>query len=249
ARRSAGDLRQDEPDHRLHCSARGDDLRIREDRCRHSVRARVPGHHQRAGPAVQRSKPRQVSAHGQGGRVKIERRQEEVSSVATSNPPDRPLSELAAMVGGEIVGDPQLRITGGNGLAQASPSELSFYANRRYREELERSRAGAILIGADVPLPPVGAEPDAERGVPKATAVDRNAARGESIPVRSQPAKPSFVKVAFPHLAFAKISWLFHPRPSFAPGVSPRAHVHAQARIHPEATVMAGATVERGASI
>src|SRR5262249_3561760 len=126
---------------------------------------------------------------------------------------------------------------------------LSFYANRRYRAELERSRAGAILIGADVPLRPVGAEPDAERGEPKATAVDRNAARGEAIPVRGQPAKPSFVKVAFPHLAFATISWLFHPRPSVAPGVSPRAHVHAQARIHPEATVMAGATVERGASI
>lgn len=137
--------------------------------------------------------------------------------MATPSSPDRPLSELAALVGGEVVGNPQLRITGVNGLAQAGPSELSFYANRRYRAELDRSRAGAILIGTDMQLPPV--EPR------------------------------SYVKVAQPHLAFAKISWLFHPGPSFAPGVSPRAHVHAQARIDPAATVMAGATVERGASI
>lgn len=143
--------------------------------------------------------------------------------MATSSSPDRPLSELAALVGGEIVGDPQLRITGVNGLAEAAPTELSFYVNRRYRAELDRSRAGAILIGTDVHLPDL---------------------------VPSQPApRTSYVKVAQPHLAFAKISWLFHPHPSFAPGVSPRAHVHAQARIDPAATVMAGATVERGATI
>ncbi len=127
------------------------------------------------------------------------------------------MSELAGLVGGEIFGDAKLKVTGVNGLAEATPTELSFYGDRRYRAELDRSRAGAILVGPDVP-PSV---------------------RG----------RVSHVKVSNPHLAFAKISALFNPRPSFAPGVSPRAHVHAEARIHPKATVMAGATVDRGASI
>ncbi len=59
----------------------------------------------------------------------------------------------------------------------------------------------------------------------------------------------SLVRVANPHLAFAKISSLFHPRPTYAAGVRPGAHVHPEARVHPEATVMAGATVEQGATV
>lgn len=62
----------------------------------------------------------------------------------------RTLSELAAHVGGEVLGDPSLRIRGVNGLAEASADELSFYSNRKYRSEFERSRAAAILVGADV---------------------------------------------------------------------------------------------------
>ncbi|MGZ3461566.1 MAG: LpxD N-terminal domain-containing protein, partial [Archangium sp.] len=51
----------------------------------------------------------------------------------------------------------------------------------------------------------------------------------------------SLVRVSNPHLAFAKISSLFHPRPAYVAGVRPGAHVHPEARVHPEATVMAGA--------
>jgi UDP-3-O-[3-hydroxymyristoyl] glucosamine N-acyltransferase len=138
--------------------------------------------------------------------------------VAPSGPPVRLLSELAALVSGEIAGDAQLRITGVNGLEAAAPSELSFYANSKYRAELERTRAGAILVGPEV------------KSVQPRTGV-------------------SYVKVPHPQLAFAKISCLFNPRPLFAPGVSPRAHVHPEAGIDPQATVMAGATVERGARI
>jgi UDP-3-O-[3-hydroxymyristoyl] glucosamine N-acyltransferase len=59
----------------------------------------------------------------------------------------------------------------------------------------------------------------------------------------------SLVRVANPHLAFARLSSLFHPRPSYTAGVRPGAHVHAEARVHPEATVMAGATVEKNATV
>jgi UDP-3-O-[3-hydroxymyristoyl] glucosamine N-acyltransferase len=130
-------------------------------------------------------------------------------------PSPRRLGELAAHVGGELVGDAGLLIMGLNGLAEASPGELSFYGNPRYRRQYEASRASAVLVGP---------EADAREGV-------------------------SLVRVANPHLAFARISSLFHPRPSHAAGVRPGAHVHPEARVHPEATVMAGATVDKNASV
>ncbi len=69
---------------------------------------------------------------------------------------------------------------------------------------------------------------------------------GADVPDRKDLA---YVRVANPHLAFARISALFHPRPTFSPGVAPGAHVHPEAAVHPLATVMAGATVERGAQV
>jgi UDP-3-O-[3-hydroxymyristoyl] glucosamine N-acyltransferase len=130
-------------------------------------------------------------------------------------PSPRRLGELAAHVGGELVGDAGLMITGLNGLAEANPGELSFYGNPRYRRQYEATRASAVLVGPDA---------EAREGV-------------------------SLVRVSNPHLAFARISSLFHPRPSHAPGVRPGAHVHPEARIHPEATVMAGATVDKNATV
>jgi UDP-3-O-[3-hydroxymyristoyl] glucosamine N-acyltransferase len=130
-------------------------------------------------------------------------------------PSPRRLEELATHVGGELVGDAGLLITGLNGLAEAGPGELSFYGNPRYRRQFEATRASAVLVTPD-------AEP--REGV-------------------------SLVRVSNPHLAFAKLSSLFHPRPSYVAGVRPGAHVHPEARVHPEATVMAGATVEKGATV
>ncbi len=129
----------------------------------------------------------------------------------------RPLSELAAAVGGEILGggDPSLRIHGVNGLEDAKPGELSFYGSAKYRKQALSTRASAVLVSGEVP------ERD---GV-------------------------TFVRVENPHLAFARISTIFHPRPSFAPGIHPRAHVHPEAKVHTGATVMAGATVEAGAQV
>jgi UDP-3-O-[3-hydroxymyristoyl] glucosamine N-acyltransferase len=127
----------------------------------------------------------------------------------------RSISELAAAVGGEVLGDPALPIRGVNSLAEAEPGELSFYGNTRYRKELAATRASAVLLSGEAP--------------PRADIV--------------------FVRVTNPHLAFAKISSLFHPRPRFSAGVRPGAHVHPEAHVHPDATVMAGATVERAATV
>lgn len=127
----------------------------------------------------------------------------------------RPLGELAALVGGRVEGDPSVVISGVNGLEQAQPGQLSFYGNPRYKQSLAKTRASAVLVGADVP---------ARAGV-------------------------AWVRVANPHLAFARISSVYHPVPTYAPGVSPQAYVHAEASVHPDATVMPFVTVEKGATV
>jgi UDP-3-O-[3-hydroxymyristoyl] glucosamine N-acyltransferase len=71
------------------------------------------------------------------------------------------------------------------------------------------------------------------------------------VPLGEEPGRVDLavVEVTNPHLAYARISALFHPVARHAPGVSPRANVHPQARVHPEACVMAFATVEALAEV
>ena len=59
----------------------------------------------------------------------------------------------------------------------------------------------------------------------------------------------AWVRVASPHLAFARLLTLFHPGPRPSPGVHPRAEVHPSARVDPTATVMALAVVGAGAVV
>ena len=59
----------------------------------------------------------------------------------------------------------------------------------------------------------------------------------------------ALLQVVDPHLAFARISQLFHPADSPPPGISAQASVHPEARVHPTAAVMAFATVEAGGEV
>lgn len=61
------------------------------------------------------------------------------------------LGELAALVGGSVEGDSALQIQGVAGLEEATPGQLSFYGNSRYQRALLKTRASAVLVGADVP--------------------------------------------------------------------------------------------------
>jgi UDP-3-O-[3-hydroxymyristoyl] glucosamine N-acyltransferase len=63
------------------------------------------------------------------------------------------LSELAAKVGGTVVGDGSIRVAGVRPLDQAGAEHLSFYHNRRYLDAARRSTAGAILVADPEPLP------------------------------------------------------------------------------------------------
>jgi UDP-3-O-[3-hydroxymyristoyl] glucosamine N-acyltransferase len=59
------------------------------------------------------------------------------------------LEQLAAMSGGELVGDPSATITGAASLTEASAGEVTFLGNRRYLPLLRKSRASAAFVPRD----------------------------------------------------------------------------------------------------
>ena len=75
-----------------------------------------------------------------------------------AQPPQLALEELARRVGAEVRGDGARRVRGVAGLDEAGPEEVAFYANPRYREELSRTRAAAVIVAEDeAKLVPPGA--------------------------------------------------------------------------------------------
>ncbi|MFQ5599519.1 MAG: UDP-3-O-(3-hydroxymyristoyl)glucosamine N-acyltransferase [Candidatus Krumholzibacteriia bacterium] len=57
------------------------------------------------------------------------------------------LSEIADMVGGELVGTQNPWITGVSGIREAEEGDLTFLSKGRYRAALKHSRATAVLVG------------------------------------------------------------------------------------------------------
>ena len=57
------------------------------------------------------------------------------------------LKEIAERIGGKVLGDDRVIITGIASLADACPGEISFYADPRFKELLKSTKASAILIG------------------------------------------------------------------------------------------------------
>ena len=119
------------------------------------------------------------------------------------------LAELAARVGGTVQGDGALVVDGVASLKDAGPSQISFFANRKYRKAFAASRAGAVIV-----------EPDAD--VPAGRTV-----------LRASPAYLAFAKIS---TAFHPPR---EPLPEIAPEavVHPSAKVHPSAQVMPLATV------------
>ena len=61
------------------------------------------------------------------------------------------LSELSVLCGAQLIGDPDLCLSGVNTLEEAIPSDLSFLANPRYSEAMKKSGAGAICVSFQTP--------------------------------------------------------------------------------------------------
>jgi UDP-3-O-[3-hydroxymyristoyl] glucosamine N-acyltransferase len=68
------------------------------------------------------------------------------------------LEQLATMSGGELAGDPALKITGAASLAEATAGEISFFANRKYVGLLRKTRASAVFVPPDFAEPITAAQ-------------------------------------------------------------------------------------------
>ena len=56
------------------------------------------------------------------------------------------LRQIADMVGGEVIGDDQVVITGINSLDKAAPGEISFFIDPRYKDSVKKTKASALLV-------------------------------------------------------------------------------------------------------
>jgi UDP-3-O-[3-hydroxymyristoyl] glucosamine N-acyltransferase len=71
------------------------------------------------------------------------------------------LKEIAARLECGLDGDPDLEITGVAGIEDAQAGQLTFLSNRRYRSEVGKTRASAIIVGRKeegIPLPMLRAD-------------------------------------------------------------------------------------------
>lgn len=56
------------------------------------------------------------------------------------------LQEIADAIRGEVVGDKTVEITGVNSLEKASKGEISFFSDRRYKEQVDQTSASALIV-------------------------------------------------------------------------------------------------------
>ena len=132
---------------------------------------------------------------------------------------DVALREIAEQLGGELIGDGELRIDRIGSLESATPSTISFLANPRLRAQMTASKAGCVIVG----------EPEREAAV----------ARGSAI-VSIDPHL---------YFARLTQWWVARMRPPAAASVHPSAVIADDARVAPDATIGPLAVIEAGATI
>jgi UDP-3-O-[3-hydroxymyristoyl] glucosamine N-acyltransferase len=104
------------------------------------------------------------------------------------------VGEIAAVVGGTVIGDAAQEISGISSLSEARPGDISFLANPKYAPYLSETRASAVLVASP--------QPEAS-------------ARGAAL---------TQIVVANPDFAFAKVVATFGPKAEPPPpGIHPSA--------------------------
>jgi len=58
--------------------------------------------------------------------------------------------QIAELVGGDLEGDPQTRVTGVSGIREAQPGDITFLANPRYAVHLSTTQAAAVIVSRNV---------------------------------------------------------------------------------------------------
>jgi UDP-3-O-[3-hydroxymyristoyl] glucosamine N-acyltransferase len=112
------------------------------------------------------------------------------------------LRDLAQRLQCRIEGEPGVEITDVAGLETAGPGQITFLANPKYRAALKSTRAAAAILADDEHV-------EREPGLPPL----------------------ALLRSANPYLDFARALGVFHPEPSYAPGVHPTAVIANTARI------------------
>ncbi len=130
------------------------------------------------------------------------------------------VGEIAAMVGGEVIGDRERIVTGISSLQEAKEGDISFLANLRYAPYLNDTRAAAVLLGS----------------------------RQEAVAARGT--GPVQIVVANPDYAFARIVSAFGPKTVPPPlGVHPTAIIGERVRLGREVRVGAYVVIGDGVAI
>jgi len=62
----------------------------------------------------------------------------------------KPLSKLARLVKGTVVGDKSKTIMGISGIQEAGPTDITFLANIKYKSLLDRTKAGAVVVSNEI---------------------------------------------------------------------------------------------------
>ncbi len=130
-----------------------------------------------------------------------------------------PLVEVVSALGGELLGDQGLVLTGIASLESAGPGDISFLSNPKYQQQLQSSRAACVIVGPAMR--------------------DVAVARGPCI-VAEQP---------YLYFARLTQLWKRKQSQHVTPLIHPSAVIDAEAQVHPTASVGALCVVERGARI
>jgi UDP-3-O-[3-hydroxymyristoyl] glucosamine N-acyltransferase len=129
------------------------------------------------------------------------------------------IAGLVRALGGELHGDGSIVIHGLAPLDGAGADQISFLSNPKYRQQLQDSKAGCVIVGPGMR--------------------DAAIARGACI-VAEDP---------YLYFARLTQLWKKQMRDAPMVGIHPSAVVHADANVHPSATVGPLSVVERGAKI
>ncbi|MBK8574659.1 MAG: UDP-3-O-(3-hydroxymyristoyl)glucosamine N-acyltransferase [Elusimicrobia bacterium] len=61
-----------------------------------------------------------------------------------------PLNEIVDLVGGTLLGDGTVVVTGAAGIGEAGPGDITFLANPKYGSQIATTKASAVIVTADV---------------------------------------------------------------------------------------------------
>lgn len=66
---------------------------------------------------------------------------------------EKTLRELAELVGGRVIGDPSVVISGISGIKEAGPNYITFVSNPKYATYIQTTEAAAIIVGKEMDSP------------------------------------------------------------------------------------------------